>query len=44
MYWSHFDAETNVEMLQQAGLTVMWHRLVDDPMGHADHLFALARR
>jgi SAM-dependent methyltransferase len=43
MYWSHFDAETNVELLQEAGLTVLWHRLVDDPMGHADHLFALAR-
>ena len=44
MYWSHFDAETNVGLVEEAGFTVIWHRLVDDPMGHAEHLFVFASR
>ena len=42
MYWSHYDADTNIALLREAGLTVVWSRIVDDPMGHADHLFVLA--
>ena len=41
MFWSHFDAETNLEMLRDFGFDVIRHELVDDPMDHGRHLFAL---
>jgi SAM-dependent methyltransferase len=41
MFWSHFDAETNVEMLQAAGFDIIRHELVEDPMNHGHDLFAL---
>lgn len=44
MFWSHFDAGTNLEMVQQAGFKVLWHRIVEDPMDRAQHLFVLASR
>jgi ubiquinone/menaquinone biosynthesis C-methylase UbiE len=42
MYWSHFDAETNLEMLRTSGFDIIRHELVKDPMDHGRHLFALA--
>jgi SAM-dependent methyltransferase len=44
MYWSHFDRDTNVRLVGEAGLVVVWDRHVPDPMGHGGHLFVLARR
>jgi ubiquinone/menaquinone biosynthesis C-methylase UbiE len=44
MFWSHFDAPTNLQLLQDAGFQVLWDRLVTDPIDDARHLFALARR
>ncbi len=44
MFWSHFDASTNLEMLSDAGFQILWDRLVTDPLDDARHLFALARR
>lgn len=44
MYWSRFDADTNLAMLRQAGLEVVEHEEIPDPMGHRGHLFALVRR
>lgn len=44
MFWSHFDAPTNVRMLRDTGFHVLWDRLVADPMNHGHHLFALASR
>jgi ubiquinone/menaquinone biosynthesis C-methylase UbiE len=41
MYWSHFDSETNLALLSEAGFAVEWRSLVPDPMGHGEHLFAL---
>ena len=41
MFWSHFDAPTNLEMLRAAGFDVLLDRIVPDPMGHGQHLFAL---
>jgi ubiquinone/menaquinone biosynthesis C-methylase UbiE len=41
MFWSHFDTETNLEMLQAAGFDIIRHELVNDPMNHGRHLFAL---
>jgi ubiquinone/menaquinone biosynthesis C-methylase UbiE len=40
MFWSHFDAETNLEMLQAAGFEILRYDLVKDPMNHGRHLFA----
>ena len=41
MFWSHFDAETNLELLRAAGFDIIRHELVKDPMNHGRHLFAL---
>jgi SAM-dependent methyltransferase len=44
MYWSHFDADTNLTLLRAAGFDVEDAREVPDPMGHRGHLFARIRR
>lgn len=44
MFWSHFDAPTNLTLLTDAGLDVVEHEVIPDPMGHRGHLFALAQR
>jgi hypothetical protein len=44
MYWSHYDAATNLRLLREAGFTVDDAREVPDPMGHRGHLFARVRR
>jgi SAM-dependent methyltransferase len=44
MYWSHFDGATNLELIRAAGLDIVDHREIPDPMGHSGHLFVLARR
>jgi ubiquinone/menaquinone biosynthesis C-methylase UbiE len=41
MFWSHFDVETNLEMLRAAGFDVVLDEVVADPMDHGRHLFAL---
>jgi len=41
MFWSHFDADTNLEMLRAAGFDILRNELVKDPMNHGRHLFAL---
>lgn len=42
MYWSQFDAATNLDLLAASGLRPLWHREIVDPMGHGSHLFTLA--
>ncbi len=45
MYWSHYDAPTNLRLIRGAGFRVVWSRLVQDPTyPAARHLFVLARR
>ncbi len=44
MYWSHYDAATNRELIGAAGLEIVEDRTIPDPMGHSGHLFVLARR
>jgi SAM-dependent methyltransferase len=44
MFWSHFDARTNLEMLQLVGFHILWHRIVTDPMNESQHLFVFASR
>jgi SAM-dependent methyltransferase len=43
MYWSQFDAATNLSLVAAAGFGPVWHRDIADPMGHGRHLFVLAR-
>jgi SAM-dependent methyltransferase len=45
MYWSHFDAATNLRLLANTGFEVLDHRIVADESdgGGAGHLFVLAR-
>ncbi|MFW6097842.1 MAG: class I SAM-dependent methyltransferase, partial [Chloroflexota bacterium] len=45
MHWSHFDAETNLQLLQACGLDIVWTKFVPD--GHepsASHLFVLVQK
>lgn len=44
MYWSHYDAETNLELLEGTGFVVDRHEIVEDPMDHGRHLFVLLSR
>lgn len=48
MYWSHFDAPTNLALLSAAGFDVVWHDFIADSLGDsppgAGHLFVLARK
>jgi SAM-dependent methyltransferase len=44
MYWSHFDADTNLRLLGDAGLVVHTSTEVVDPMDHVSHQFVLASR
>ena len=48
MYWSHYDAPTNLALLAGAGLVVEWSAFIADSLGdtppQTGHLFALARK
>ncbi|CAN5481394.1 class I SAM-dependent methyltransferase [soil metagenome] len=42
MVWSHYDATTNLDLLQRAGFEIVWQEVED--FGHERHLFAIARK
>lgn len=42
MFWSHYDAATNVRLIEAAGLVVIENERVPDPNGHGSHQFVLA--
>jgi SAM-dependent methyltransferase len=45
MYWSHYDAETNLRLLQERGFQIIWaKRVADTSFPGADHLFVLAQK
>jgi SAM-dependent methyltransferase len=45
MYWSHYDAKTNLGLMRTAGFSVIWSRIVaDDTSPGSGHLFVLARK
>ncbi len=45
MYWSHFDAETYLQMLKEAGFTVIWSkRVADESCAGSGHLFVLLQK
>jgi len=44
MYWSSFDAGTNIEMLKEVGFHVIWLKLILDDITEEQHIFILARK
>jgi ubiquinone/menaquinone biosynthesis C-methylase UbiE len=45
MYWSHYDTETYLRMLQEIGFSIVWSRHVGDATCEgAGHLFALVEK
>lgn len=45
MYWSHFDTDTYLKMLREAGFNILWSKKVKDGTCEgAGHLFVLAQR
>jgi hypothetical protein len=45
MYWSHYDAEANLRLLQECGFAIIWAKRVGDTLDDdAEHLFVLARK
>jgi ubiquinone/menaquinone biosynthesis C-methylase UbiE len=45
MFWSHYDRETNLEMIADAGLHILWSKtIVDSTDPCSVHLFVLAEK
>ncbi len=44
MYWSSFDAGTNVEMLKEVGFHITWLKFIFDDLTEEQHIFALAQK
>jgi ubiquinone/menaquinone biosynthesis C-methylase UbiE len=45
MYWSHFDADTYLEMLEATGFKYIWSRIVrDETCDGGGHLFVLVQK
>jgi ubiquinone/menaquinone biosynthesis C-methylase UbiE len=45
MYWSHYDAETNLDMTKACGFELIWSKIVADATSPGPgHLFVLIRK
>lgn len=48
MYWSHYDAPTNLALLSRIGFNVLWWEVISDSLGGeaatGGHLFVLAQK
>ena len=45
MYWSHYDSETYLRMLQDIGFQMIWSKIItDESCEGAGHLFVLAQK
>ena len=45
MYWSHYDTETNLNLVKECGFDIIWSKVVADSMSPgAAHLFVLAQK
>ena len=45
MYWSHYDTETYLNMLNDCGFSIIWSkRVADETCEGAGHLFVLAQK
>jgi len=43
MYWSHFDRETSLQMIREAGFEIIWDKVVAD-RASGSHVLALGRK
>ncbi|MFN2303653.1 MAG: class I SAM-dependent methyltransferase [Anaerolineales bacterium] len=45
MYWSHYDADTNLNLVKECGFNIVWSKIVADSTSPgASHLFVLAQK
>jgi len=45
MYWSHYDSDTYIKMLNECGFSIIWSKYVKDSTCEgAGHLFVLAQK
>lgn len=45
MFWSHFDRDTNLKMIRDTGLHILWSKTIIDPTDpRSAHLFVLAQK
>jgi SAM-dependent methyltransferase len=44
MFWSGFTPQKSVEIIEKAGFTIEWQKMIDDSLGDAQHLFVLAKK
>jgi ubiquinone/menaquinone biosynthesis C-methylase UbiE len=45
MYWSHYDAETNIKMIKECKFNLIWSKIVtDSTYPESTHLFVLAKK
>ena len=45
MYWSHYDAKTNLNLVKECGFDIIWSKFIADSTSPgASHLFILAQR
>jgi len=44
MYWSHFDAATNMSMLREIGFNILLEKIIPDETYGGNHLFVLAEK
>jgi ubiquinone/menaquinone biosynthesis C-methylase UbiE len=45
MYWSHYDAKTNLNLVKECGFDIIWSKVVEDSTSPgASHLFVLAQK
>ena len=45
MFWSHYGRERNLELIRNAGLRVLWSKIITDPTDpRSAHLFVLAQK
>ncbi|MBP6016249.1 MAG: class I SAM-dependent methyltransferase [Candidatus Promineofilum sp.] len=48
MYWSHYDAPTNLALMRHTGFEILWSQIISDSLGGeaatGGHLFVLGRR
>jgi ubiquinone/menaquinone biosynthesis C-methylase UbiE len=45
MYWSHYDAEKNLNLVKECGFDIIWSKIVADSTSPgAAHLFVLAQK
>ncbi|HVH15593.1 MAG TPA: class I SAM-dependent methyltransferase [Candidatus Angelobacter sp.] len=45
MFWSHYDKETNLTMMKESGFSIIWSKVVKDPIdAPSAHLFVLGEK